>query len=278
MTIALTPPHPDAGADALAPLRNKVFNEDIFDVLKRIPGNSLDMVYGDPDYNIGINYAGKSYTRPWDDYLEWYMRLADECMRVLKPDGNLFLMNYPAQNAYLRVYYLDGMAHAVREYVWVYNTNTGHSPRFLTTAHRSILHATKCKGNRFYKEQIAEPYQNLNDRRIQKRIAGGHKGRMPYSWLYHDIVKNTSKDKTAHPCQIPLPLVETLIKSCTKENDDCLILFGGSGNELRLCRELGRNFISAEIHPDYHRAITARLTTQGHPTSHERKINGSDDE
>jgi site-specific DNA-methyltransferase (adenine-specific) len=32
--------------------KNKVFNEDVITVLKRIPDNSLDMVYGDPDYNV----------------------------------------------------------------------------------------------------------------------------------------------------------------------------------------------------------------------------------
>jgi site-specific DNA-methyltransferase (adenine-specific) len=39
--------------------RNKVFNEDVLKVLKSLPNNSLDMIYGDPDYNVGINYAGK---------------------------------------------------------------------------------------------------------------------------------------------------------------------------------------------------------------------------
>ncbi|MDR3275108.1 MAG: hypothetical protein LBS81_03890 [Endomicrobium sp.] len=51
-------------------------------------------------------------------------------MRVLKPEGNLFMMNYPKQNAYLRVRYLDGDAYGVFDYVWVY-TNVGHSYRNL---------------------------------------------------------------------------------------------------------------------------------------------------
>ena len=49
--------------------RNKVFNEDVLRVLKRLPDNSLDMVYGDPDYNVGINYAGKNYSAKWNDYI-----------------------------------------------------------------------------------------------------------------------------------------------------------------------------------------------------------------
>lgn len=243
--------------------RNRVFNEDVMDVLKRMPDNSVDMIYGDPDYNVGINYSGRNFTRKWNEYVEWYVELARECMRVLKPTGNLFMMNYPKQNAYLRVRYLDDAAYNVSDYVWVYNTNVGHSPQRFTTAHRSILHATKSKNNNFYKNNVALPYQNPNDRRIRERIANGDLGRMPYSWFYFDLVKNVSKDKTYHACQIPLKLVEMLIKSCTEVNDDVFILFGGSGSELCACRRLDRNFISCEIHSDYYNMILDRLEHNG---------------
>ena len=243
--------------------RNQVFNEDVIQVLKRIPDNSLDMVYGDPDYNVGINYSGKNYTQKWNDYINWYIELTKESMRVLKPQGNLFMMNYPKQNAHLRVKYLDDVAYDVQDYVWIYNTNVGHTPRRFTTAHRSILHATKSKENAFYKDQVAVPYQNPTDKRIQGRIAAGHLGRMPYSWFYYDLVKNVSKDKTFHACQIPLNLVEMLIKSCTIEQDDVFILFGGSGSELVLCQKLKRNFISCELHTDYYNMIQDRLNNNG---------------
>ncbi len=247
----------------LEQFRNKVFNQDVLALLKQLPDNCLDMVYGDPDYNVGINYAGKKYTQKWNDYIDWYVELTKESMRVLKPTGNLFMMNYPKQNAYLRVKYLDNNAFDVQDYVWVYNTNVGHSPRRFTTAHRSILHATKSKNNNFYKENVAVPYQNPTDKRIKQRMAEGHLGRMPYSWFYFDLVKNVSKDKTFHSCQIPLGLVEMFIKSCTQENDDVFILFGGSGSEIVLCQELKRNFISCELHPKYYKMIQDRLANNG---------------
>ena len=243
--------------------KNKVFNEDVLQVLKRLPDNSLDMVYGDPDYNVGINYAGKNYTTKWNDYINWYIELTKESMRVLKPTGNLFMFNYPKQNAHLRVKYLDEVAYDVYDYVWVYNTNVGHSPRKFTTAHRSILHATKSKENNFYKDNVTVPYQNPTDKRIKGRLANGLLERMPYSWFDFDLVNNVSKDKTFHSCQIPLPLVEMLIKSCTQKNDDIFILFGGSGSEIVLCKELQRNFISCEIHPDYYEMILDRLNNNG---------------
>jgi hypothetical protein len=74
----------------------------------------------------------------------------------------LFL-NYPKQNAYLCVRFLDEACYAVHDYVWVYNTNVGHSPKRFTTAHRSILHCRKTAHNKFFKEQVAQPYQNPTD-------------------------------------------------------------------------------------------------------------------
>ena len=76
-------------------------------VLKDLPNNSVDMIFGDPDYNVGIKYGNNSYTKNFDDYINWYIELTKESMRVLKNDGNLFMMNYPKQNAHLRVKYLD---------------------------------------------------------------------------------------------------------------------------------------------------------------------------
>jgi site-specific DNA-methyltransferase (adenine-specific) len=62
-----------------------------------------------------------------------------------------------------------------------------------------------------------------------------------------------------------MPLVEMLIKSCTNEKDDCFILFGGSGSELVLCKNLKRNYISCEMHPEYYQMILDRLNNEdGH--------------
>jgi len=63
-----------------------------------------------------------------------------------------------------------------------------------------------------------------------------------------------------------------LIKSCTKENDDCFILFGGSGSELMLCKNLKRNFISCELHPEYYNMILDRLSNENGSIKNEYRI------
>ena len=242
---------------------NKVFLGDVLELLKELPDKSVEMVYGDPDYNVGVKYGDKSYTKTFDEYVEWYVELARESLRVLKDTGNLFLINYPKQNAYLRVRFLDAACYEVADYAWVYNTNVGHSPKRFTTAHRSVLHCRKTRNNNFYKENVAVPYKNPTDKRILKNLANGSKGRAPYDWFYFDLVKNVSREKTFHACQIPQKLSEMLVKSCTQPGDVVLILFGGSGSEIVICKALKRHFISAEIDEKYYEMILERLRKGG---------------
>ena len=228
--------------ELLSKYLNTVTRDDVMNVLRELPDKSIDMVYGDPDYNVGISYHGTVFTRPWNEYIDWYIELAKESLRVLKDDGNLFFINYQKQNAYLRVKYLDDNACEVNDYAWIYNAHMGVTKRRFTPAHRSILHVTKSKSNRFYKDAVAQPYQNQGDARIKARIADGSKGRMPYSWLYYDLVKNVSKEKTSHPCQIPEGLSELLINSSTLPGDLIFVLFGGSGSEVLQAQRLKRDF------------------------------------
>ncbi len=317
-----------SGNKDISKYQNKVFNDDILNILKKLPDSSIDLVYSEPDYNVGIRYHGKNYTTEFDEYMNWYVDLIKESMRVLKEDGNLMTMNYSKPNSFLRVNYLQEVAHAVHDYAWVYNTNVGQNNRYFTLAHRSILHATKSKNNKFYKENVYEEYQNpgpvrqkkfrkiairnlsnyeylkrhnekpdtkvLNEfikvegQKLWEEVNKGHiddlkltkakkkiieeswkqtdeelkgKGRMPYSWINEPLVKNVSDEKTIHPCQIPKKVSSKLILSCTQPGDTVLVLFGGSGSELEVCKENGRNYISAELHETYFDLITKRLKT-----------------
>lgn len=239
---------------------NKVFNKDIMELLKELPSDSVDLIFSDPDYNVGRKYNEKSYTKNFNEYIEWYIELASESLKVLKDTGNMFLINYPKQNSYLRVKYLDRACYEVLDYSWLYNTNVGHSPKRFTTAHRSILHCRKTKNNNFYKDNVAVEYKNPTDKRILSNLANGSKGRMPYDWFYFDLVKNVSKEKTIHSCQIPQKLSEMLIISCTMPKDIVLIHFGGSGAEIEICKNLNRCYISAEIDKKYYDMIVDRLS------------------
>lgn len=262
---------------------NKLFEGKVERLLLELEDESIDCIFADPDYNVGVEYQGHSYTRKFGSYIADCIGWAKECERVLKPDGNFFIVNYPKNNAYLRVRYLDEAFFAVHEYVWVYRQNIGHSRGKLTTAHRSILHCVKSRTNRFYRDAVAVPYENPNDRRIRKLMEGGSKGRVPYSWLSgydpdegpwfeFNLVKNVSRSKSFHSCQIPEPLSEMLFKATTQAGDVVLVLFGGAGSELVVAERLGLNWVCAEVVPEYQKLIRDRLAHSGTVPEADRMI------
>ncbi len=254
-------------------LLNRLYHGSIFDILPEIPDESIDCVFADPDYNVGVRYEGTSYTKKFNQYIDECIAWAKETRRVLRKSGNFYIINYGKNNSYLRARYLDDAFKHVFEYVWIYKTNIGQGPKHLTTAHRIILHCTKSDNNKFSKEAIAEPYQNLNDRRIKSLIAAGSPGRMPYSWIEtkaedrdwfeYNLVKNVGTTKTFHSCQIPESLSSMLFRASCKKGDRVLVLFGGAGSELVVAKRLGLDWISAEMVPEYCNLIESRLKNDG---------------
>ena len=180
------------------------------------------------------------------------------------PDGNLFFINYPKQNAYLRVKYLDEYAHAVHDYVWVYNTNIGHTSRPIH--HRPSFHPARhqvqaqplLQGTS--RPALSESYRPSHQRAHPARAQGPD---AIFVAGASNLVKNISRQKTNHPCQIPEGLSELLFKSCTIPGDAAFVLFGGSGSEVAQAKNLGLTYLTCELQTSYCEIIESRLRNDG---------------
>jgi DNA modification methylase len=128
----------------------------------------------------------------------------------------------------------------------VYNSNTGKQ-------HRDIA---------FYgvKPEFVnrgEEYKNPKDKRVMKLIARGRKPRL-YDWWNINQVKNVSKDKTAHPCQMPIEVMQNIIKTLP-DNYTVVDPFMGSGSTGIACKNTGRNFIGIELDEEYFEIAKERI-------------------
>ena len=105
---------------------------------------------------------------------------------------------------------------------------------------------------------MKQPYKNPNDKRIKQRIAEGKTGCKLYDWWNINQVKNVSKDKTKHPCQMPLEVMKNIIGILSK---DVIIVdpFMGSGTTGVACIELNRDFIGIELNTEYFEIAKKRL-------------------
>jgi DNA modification methylase len=224
---------------------------DCLEVMKKMPSESIDLIITDPPFNIGKDYGGVyEDKKEFNEYIEWCKKWLLECIRLLKSTGSLYLFNYPENNAYLLPFLKEHMVFK-RWMTWHYPTNTGHSKTNYTRTQHSILFFTKTKKHKFNKDDIAEPYKNPTDKRIQERLKNGSNGKTPYDVFHFNLVKNVSKDKTPHPCQIPVPLLKIFIKASSNEGDWVMDPFAGSFSTCAASKELNRNCIGIDINPKY---------------------------
>lgn len=223
----------------------KIYNKNSLDVFYKIINKNHDkeiILVSDPPFNI--NYKYNTYLDNMDE--DEYYNMLDYFFRDLPS----VVIHYPEQ-----LYKLSFQIGKFPEKVvsWVYNSNTGKQHRDI--AFFDIKPDLK---------KVRQPYKNLNDKRIQKRIAEGKTGAKLYDWWEINQVKNVSKEKTKHPCQMPLEVMKRII-GILPEN--CLIVdpFMGSGTtgvaviEMNKIQKANRSFIGIELDKEYFEIAKNRI-------------------
>ena len=147
------------------------------------------VIVTDPPFNIGYHYNGYKDNVDGDEY--------NEMLTTLIMGRQSVIIHYPE---YLYELAMEADIKPQRVVSWVYNSNT---PR----QHRDIAFFNITPD--FTK--VRQPYKNPNDKRIKERIARGQTGAKLYDWWNVNQVKNTSAEKTEHPCQMPLEVMKRII-------------------------------------------------------------------
>ena len=208
----------------------------------------------DSPYNIGYGYNTYNDRMPWDSYLDWQEEVLVAAKEALKADANILYLNYPETAAEmwvrLRRYYDQ-----IEWITWIYHTHTGGKP--LRRATRAWLWLAQGKPY-IGDEALRGEYRNPNDKRIQERIAMGLRP-IDCDWWLCEQVKNVSKEKTPHPCQLPVEMVERLVRMTCPLGGTVIDPFAGSGTTGEACIRSGRRFIGIESDPEYFRIAVERM-------------------
>lgn len=175
------------------------------------------VIVTDPPFNRGYHYA--SYNDRLDDG-EYF-----EMIAALISGRRSVIIHYAEP-----LYRIAMTANIIPRRIvsWVYNSNT---PR----QHRDIA---------FFNiepdfNKVRQPYKNPNDKRIKERIARGCRGAKLYDWWNINQVKNTSQEKTEHPCQMPLEIMKRII-GILPDGITVLDPFMGSGTTGAAVAEINR--------------------------------------
>jgi site-specific DNA-methyltransferase (adenine-specific) len=252
----------------------KIINEDCITGMKKMKTDSADIIICDPPYNIGKNFGNDSDKQDMDKYLIWCEEWIDECIRILKPNGTLYIYGFSEILAFIRV----RISINVRWIIWHYTNKVTPSLNFWQRTHESILCCSKEKPH-FNRDDVREPYTDTFIKNSSGKVRKPTKGRFSdgktetiykaheNGALPRDVIKLPAlaggagkKERVAHPTQKPLALCEKLIKASKKGDNTLLVVpFAGSGSECVSAKKENINFIGFEINPEYVLLCNERL-------------------
>jgi adenine-specific DNA-methyltransferase len=240
---------------------------DCLKLLPTIPDNFVQLVVTSPPYNLGKPYEGKLEMK---QYLEQQKAVIEECVRILKPQGSICWQvgNYVDNGEIIPLDILlypifAGLGlHLRNRIVWTFGHGLHASKRF-SGRYEVILWFTKTDEYVFNLDAVRVPQKYPN----KKHFKGPHKGELsgnPLGKNPEDVwdipnVKSNHIEKTDHPAQFPIELIERLVLSMTNEKDWIYDPFLGYGTSALAALIHNRKAIGSEIFTEYNRITKDRL-------------------
>ena len=235
---------------------NTVVNGDCIEMMQSLPNGSAQVVFADPPFNLDKKYRSYKDNLPFDEYMEWTEEWITAAMDVLSDDGTLLLYNIPKLLTYTTLI-LNDKAEFRHWIAW----NSGGKPlgKTLQPAHYGILFYTKTRDSKFY--DVRAPHKVCRKCHTFVKDYGGKEHlRHPFGYQISDVwddihrVRHSSKRIAQHPCQLPVHLIERLILMTTDPGDLVIDPFCGGGSGAVAAKQMGRNYIGAEIDAYYQQA------------------------
>lgn len=256
---------------------------DCKDELKKLDGNSVDLVFTSPPYadSRKNTYGG---IHP-DRYVEWFLPISEQLLRVLKPTGTFVLnIKEKAANGERHTYVLE-LILAMRKQGWLWteefiwhkkNCYPGKWPNRFRDAWERLLQFNKTTKFNMYQEEVMVPVgdwakgrlRNLSETdKIRDNAKNGSGfGKNVSNWLNRQMVYPTNVLHLATECNnknhsavFPDELPEWFINLFTKEKDTVLDPFMGSGTTIFVAKRMLRNSIGIEILPEYYEMVKSEI-------------------
>ena len=261
-----------------------IFQGDSAEVLKTLPDNTIDLVVTSPPYadQRKSTYGGVST----DQYVEWFLPISEQLLRVLKPTGT-FILNIKEKvvNGERSTYVME-LILAMRKQGWLWteefiwhkkNSYPGKWPNRFRDAWERLLQFNKSKKFAMYQEEVMVPMGNWaktrlknlseTDKRRDNSKVGSGFGKNISNWVDRDKAYPTNVlhlatecNNKKHSAAFPEELPQWFMKLFTQEGDTVLDPFAGSGTTLFVAERMGRNAIGIELMQEYYQMIKEQIT------------------
>ena len=247
-----------------------LFRGDCKQLLGQIPDGSAQLVVTSPPYNIGKEYEQRINLK---EYLRDQGEVINACIDKLRPggsicwqvgnhvdDGEVFpldILLYPS--------FVERGLRLRNRIIWHFEHGLHCSQRF-SGRHESILWFTRSDRHGKYLFDL-DPVRVPQKYPGKKYFKGPRKGQFSANplgknpgdvWIIPNV-KHNHPEKTIHPCQFPVELVERLILALTEKNDLIIDPYMGVGSTLVAAVLNGRRSAGADISQEYVDVANARV-------------------
>lgn len=268
----------------------KVILADNLEVLRRLPSESIDLIYIDPPFNTGkvqkrvrlrtvasaegdrVGFQGRRYQSIvvgtqafedfFDDYLAFLAPRLEEAHRVLAPHGSLYFHIDYREVHYCKVL-LDsifGRECFLNEIIWAYDYGGRPKDRWPPKHDNILLYVKKPSRHIFNWGAIERiPY-------MAPGLVGPEKakrGKLPTDTWWHTIVPTNSRERTGYPTQKPVGILRRIIQASSLPGALVLDFFAGSGTTGVAAMELGRRFILVDNNLEAFQVMAKRFEGRG---------------
>lgn len=250
------------------------------DTLSQLPNESVNLIVTSPPYNLNKEYETKTALV---DYLVGLEPIIDKLYNVLSTNGSIcwqvgnFVENgevFPLDVYFYPLFKERGMQLRNR-IVWHFDHGL-HAKKRFSGRYETMLWFTKSSDYMFNLDPVRVPAKYPGKRNYKPgpnygKPSGNPLGKNPSDiWKLMvdewevgmwDIpnVKANHPEKTTHPCQFPIELVERCILALTEENDIVLDPFSGVGSAMLAALKQNRRAVGCEMQEDYIAAAKERV-------------------
>ena len=251
-----------ADSDVAAPRRSAqamLVCQDNLEFMRGIPDDRFKLIVTSPPYNLGKPYERKAEL---DAYLAEQDRVIGECIRLLHPQGSICWQvgNFvndgeivPLDTLLFPLFRSRGLKLRNR-IVWHFGHGL-HCANRLSGRYETINWWTSGDDYTWNLDPIRVPSKYPNKRHFKGpnrgKLSGNPKGKNPSDVWEFPNVKNNHPEKTIHPCQFPVELVERLVLSMTNEGDAVFDPYMGVGSSLVAALKHGRDAAGCDVVEEY---------------------------
>lgn len=244
-----------------------IYCGDSLSLMQCIDDDPIYLTVTSPPYNIG-----KEYEVPLslDNYIQWCQAWISEIYRITKPDGSFWLnvgyLEVPEKAKALPIPFLlwDKVPfYLIQEVIWNYGAGvTGK--KFFSPRHENLLWYVKNPQNyTFNLDAVRDKNVKYPNQKKNGKLKCNPLGKNPTDvWQIPKVTtgKNrSSKERTPHPAQFPIALIDRIIKACSNEDEVVLDPFLGSGTSAIVALDNKRKFVGFEIREDYCKIAADRI-------------------